>query len=244
METDLPIGKWELSYEQPTTRADNTPLQEGDIWLEMSYTSLIAFNAVKRDSIKVKIVRGRQYIGSEWVTKTISGYIDNRWIDDTFYLFSAELKVNRGEWQYGGHTLGSYAGHHQGVGGSMSVYETQISISASYLSTTNSAGFFYGYNDTPIDVTNFNRLKITVSSAEADVYNSDYVTVGLRKTKEVNSSMDKGFSIETTSSPRAFIFDISDLTGIYYFAFSLANYKRGDRHTSVNITGINLEHGE
>lgn len=241
VKTELPIGKWELSYEQPTTRPDGEPLQEGDIWLEMSYTSLIAFNAVKRDSIKIKIVRGRQYVGSEWVTKTISGYIGDKWIDDTFYLFSAELKVNRGEWHSGGYTVGHSSNFSSG---SISVNENYIYTYATYANNVNSAGYFYGYNDTPLDVTNFNRLKVTVSSARNDTYNADYVNVGLRTTKEVSSSMDKSFSIETTSSPRTFIFDISDIAGIYYFSFSLGNYKRGDQHTDVYITGINLEQGE
>lgn len=243
IKTDLPIGKWELSYEQPTTRPDGQPLQEGDIWLEMSYTSLIAFNAVKRDSIKIKIVRGRQYVGSEWVTKTISGYIDNKWIDDTFYLFSAELKVNRGEWHSGGYTVGSGSDFSSGQ---ISVNENYIYIYATYAYTGNSAGYFYGYNDTPLDVTNFNRLKVTVSSATVDDYNRKWFNVGLKKTKEVSSSLDKSLALENTSEAKTFVLDIGDITGIYYFGFSATNQKHitNNINPSAYIISISLEQGE
>lgn len=239
VKTDLPIGKWELSYEQPTTRPDGEPLQEGDIWLEMSYTSLITFNAVKRDSIKVKIVRGRQYVGSEWVTKTISGYIDNKWIDDTFYLFSAELKVNRGEWSTSEWSSPSkYLSR-----GQISASESNIYISLNYSGVANTDGYFVGTNNTPLDVTNFGKLKIVFNSLKKN--SSDIMEFGLRTEVTAGGPANSITIPYGSSSEQTFELDIKELTGIYYFSFYFADRDRSyDRGMNASIKSINLEQGE
>ena len=77
--TSTAIGEYQFSATQPTTRADGTALQSGDVWLKTSSAGLIEFNVLKKNKIMVKILGVYQYNNSTWGLKNSMVYKDSKW---------------------------------------------------------------------------------------------------------------------------------------------------------------------
>lgn len=77
--TDTAMGIYMFSAVQPRARADESELQEGDIWIVTGTESNISLNLMKKNSIVVCVTGAYQYNGTDWEEKEIQGYTGGQW---------------------------------------------------------------------------------------------------------------------------------------------------------------------
>ena len=92
--TDIEIGEWQFSADEPTTRADGTALVEGDIWICTNIYAGTTFNAFKKNGLEVNISYCRQYNGSTWIEKTAVIYLNGAWTDIDLVIFDGTTVKN------------------------------------------------------------------------------------------------------------------------------------------------------
>lgn len=72
VDTDMEIGEHEFSYVEPTTRADGSDLQNGDVWIQTDIDKAPAgFNAIKKNELMIYPIKLNQWTGSKW--KSVAG---------------------------------------------------------------------------------------------------------------------------------------------------------------------------
>ena len=80
--TDAEITGWAFSASEPENPVD------GDVWITIGTASMVAFNALKNNSIMVYPMTAKQYIGGAWVGVTAKSYQGGAWVDWFPYLYS------------------------------------------------------------------------------------------------------------------------------------------------------------
>ena len=85
VETDTPIGKHQFSWSTPSTRADGSPLQTGDIWGRCTSHTEIEINLFKNNTIKLPIQDIWMWNGTEWIWQNAKIYQNSAW-KDLYYL--------------------------------------------------------------------------------------------------------------------------------------------------------------
>ena len=94
IETDTAIGEWQFSATEPTTRADGTALQTGDVWICTNVYAGTSFNALKKNGLQVNMSYCRQYNGSSWVVKNFKIYTNNKWADIDLVIFDGKAVLS------------------------------------------------------------------------------------------------------------------------------------------------------
>ena len=79
----LPMGAWIVDGRPPTARADGTPLQTGDVWIESQTTSVSPFFALKATQVSglvANVIGAHVWNGSSWTPVQCKLFYDNAWI--------------------------------------------------------------------------------------------------------------------------------------------------------------------
>lgn len=66
----------------------------GQVWISTGTSSIMEFNALKKNGIQVYPISAKQYIGGAWVDKTAKSYQGGVWCDWMYDLY-----MDGGEWQ-------------------------------------------------------------------------------------------------------------------------------------------------
>lgn len=85
VDTDVPIGKWHFSATQPE-------LSEGDVWFTTGTSSIVEFNALKKNGIQVYPGSAKQYVGGAWEKKDAFSWQNGEWKAWTWFLNPSELE--------------------------------------------------------------------------------------------------------------------------------------------------------
>lgn len=86
VETDTAISEWQFSATEPTTRANGTALQNGDVWIQSLNKSDIAFNTLKKNGVIVYPSTAKQWDGTQWIVKNAQIYQNGTWKNLVYYI--------------------------------------------------------------------------------------------------------------------------------------------------------------
>ena len=135
--------------------------EEGTVWIQTGTTSLVAMNALKKNSIQVCPLNAKQYVGGAWALKDAETYQGGKWKDWAYWIIGN-----------GADGLGI-------TGGFTSNYENQWSFADDgsltfYKDIDNMYSSFNVPSKRTFDVTNYNSMTIKVSSFSR---NASYIGV-------------------------------------------------------------------
>ena len=205
------ITGWHFSMAQPTN------MTEGEIWFDISQSSRVSFNALKKNSVMIYPLNAKQYISGALVNVIANIYQNGKWVDWSLYLYNYgdECGDITGGWE-------SVYIYTEGYGnaGSLTKNSNNLQIKAS--SKSNIAV----RTANKIDLTDYNTIKIKSQCVSnnynsyvlhACVYSSGNYSAG---TSGAAASKSLGYSTEV----KEFSLDVSELSGFYEICFKLWAY--------------------
>ena len=212
--TDADMSGWVFSVEAPANP------EEGLVWIKVGNVDTFAFNALRRNGIVLCPMYAKQYIGSEWVTKTASIYQNGAWAEIITIL---KLYDN-------GDTFDAITGGWKKYGGG-SFGESWLHV---MVASDMKGVQFWTLNS--VDITGYSKLNAKVT----DFSRRCYIGVNNTLPKDRYWNTD-GFSNNTDCEAIANIsengtvtVDISELTGLFYIWI-------GEQGQNVeNATGCNI----
>ena len=211
--TDVPIGKWYFDSNRPDD------LQEGDVWFSVGTSSLVEFNALRKNGIQLYLLSAMQMIDGELYPHIAKIYQGGAWVD----LWDGELYDAGNQYEYitGGWQSG-------GSGGTATIGTDSLSVSApgpnknASITTKNM-----------IDLSRFNTLSVNVTSwSSGDNSNNRCQIRILDSTKQVIASAN-------VSSIREYTVNVSSLDKGYIQLYAYASASEDYTHRmTVNKIGL------
>lgn len=228
IDTDTEITSWVFGTTAPEAA-------EGMVWVQTGTTSPAEFNALKKNSIQVYPTMAKQYVGGAWVSKTAKTYRGGAWAEWALYLYKDGNLCEgiTGGWQTRGWLEGgngSYALEPTATYGTTSVTITS--------STTNSyqyTGVWEPKKD--IDLTNIKTIRFHVLSA---TISGQYLACDFgvhNRSNGTSGSHLARVNLETSTTPKYYDLDVSNISGSYDVALRLGG---GKTNISVTIDEIRL----
>ena len=212
--SDAEMTGWVFSMEAPANP------EEGLVWIKVGTVDTFAFNALRRNGIVLCPMYAKQYIGSEWITKTARIYQNGVWAEIVTML---KLYDN-------GDTFDAITGGWKNFGsGSFGDSWLHVMVGRSYHGVQ-----FWTMKS--VDLTGYSKLNAKVTDYSRTCY------IGVNNTLPKDRYWDtEGFSndsdceaISTIKENGTVIVDISELTGPFYIWI-------GERGQDVEIpTGCNI----
>lgn len=209
---------------------------DGTLWIQTGASSNMSFNALTKNGIQVYPIYAKQSINGEWVNKDMQIYQNGE-------LTEATLTVVPNHTDYGSTVWKGYC--------TSSSSNPSISVSSTSTSMTFNAYKNNGVSAAyvPVDVTGFSRMTIAGSYT---VPNSAYganlgISVGMFASP--SGSMATGYyhsgaKDDSTTTIAEKSYDISGLSGIYYFEVRATNYASSSdlvKKPTVNLTKVKFE---
>ena len=204
--TSTKITSYIFSATQPTGSA-------GMVWISVGTSSSVAFNALRKNSVKVYPLSAKQYISDAWVNMDAQIYQSGVWVvfsTAKYYIFRS-----------GEGAVESLKAYHE--------TNASISISKNEITTnyTNNVSFYATSLRTneKINLESFSILKM--SCKPSDVLDNSYAVFGLTNKAFTNADMEESafsakVSITESSSKQTFSVDISNITSSFYVGFLFA----------------------
>lgn len=214
--TDVAIGEYIISQATPTTRADGTALQAGDVWIEHGGTSELEINALKKNGIYIRMLAVAQWSGSAWVRKEAQLYKNGSWSAFVWKLYDNgdEVEVTTGGWSL----VSNYNSEYTESRTNEYIYLYTSSVS------NHKQGFFCTENT--IDLTNFNTIT-AVHTYKQNSYGL-FKPIAVHTDRDAPSKNDDfvaytGFSYkyDYEGTKETFTLDVSALSGGHYVGFAL-----------------------
>lgn len=214
--TNVAIGEWQFNGSKPTKRSDGSTLVAGDIYINITNTSTIKFNAFKKNGIILALFTAYQYDGSDWAGKTSSIYMNGAWVP----LLSDILNPSQGVDVTGG--MSKISGKTGMVSKTSTGYRVTQDVSSGDVV---SFGLYTNYK---IDVTNISTLTFTFSN-NVKFGSSDITGFYLLDDIPTSTSVVTSYAALasflshneqlTTVGKNTISLDVSSLTGSYYIYF-------------------------
>lgn len=221
--TSIPITSGIFSATQPTGAT-------GKVWIKTAASSAVAFNALKKNGIQVYPVAYFQHSGSAWEPKVGHVWQNGAWKATTLTVVPNSASYGSVEWTKS---------------------DSNVTVTASSTSTvikTYAKVSDPDYAYVPVDVSNYKKMTIagTFVSADASYQQGGTLNVGL--TSSPTGGQAVGFAEtgidnkETVSIPET-SYDISGLTGTYYFRVYHANPygTQADQQGTLTLTKVMFE---
>ena len=212
--TDAEITSWIFSAEEPS------PAEEGMVWFRVGTSSAVTFNALKKNNIQIYPISAKQYISGAWVSVNAESYQGGEWKAWIVYLYN-----NGDECENVSGGFEGQAFKPSGVTSSSITYPTFTKNADSM--TVSISQYYYGQvfakNSFPLD--DISAIEVVYSNASTGTF-------------LVTDTKGHGYTAAASAKPSGSgtaVIDVSNLTGDYYFAISMA-YTAG----SVTIHEIRL----
>lgn len=158
VETETEIAGWAFSVEEP-----DSP-EPGMVWINVSLSSIAAFNALKENGLQVYPLAVYQYIDDEWSFKPTRIFQSEEWV----LLWQGELYTPGDEWEAitGGWAADGYSVIFSGTSGT--VYTG--TKTESYMQTDYESGWYYYMFGTqlPIDLADVDHIEFDVTRVSGD----------------------------------------------------------------------------
>lgn len=207
--TDVEIGEWQCSSTHPTTRADGTTLQNGDVRIEAVFSDVSpSINILKNNAMFIKIIAAYQYIGGSWGNKTTKIYQNNVWNNSGLVLYAGKSMNTdiTGGWKEVESESITATQESDGIkftyNGNLSIREAAV------------------YTKKKIDLTNYSRLTAEIESVVADNdYLAAHLSLGITKYNTASNPEYKAktsiWTYEQQDKTKVSL-DISSFTGTYF----------------------------
>lgn len=203
--TDAEITGWAFSPEAPESPA------EGLVWIKTGLSSAVAFNALKKNGLRVCPIQAKQFLSGAWADKTAKSFLGGAWTD----WWNGELYAagNLYESVTGGWTSDETSG-----APAITYGESSMTIKATAAGANKKVR-----TGKKIDMSGWSTLTFEGAHENAGAYN----LMGL---------LDDGkASVASVILRDGHSLDISSLTGEYYVYFQVRDTSR----TTV-VTGLYL----
>lgn len=198
--TDVPIGAWYFSATQPENMA------EGEVWFLTGSSSSVAFNALKKNSLRVYPGSAKQYINGAWLDVTAKTYQGGVWADWFLKIFES------------------------GKGALLPMKSAQLSYSSCQIANdairTTATHVNHLCNATcgteePIDITPFSKLVCEANCASWVDYGAPSILIGTGGVSTDWGSVGHVAStkLNVTNSRVKYELDISNINGEYYVLY-------------------------
>ena len=213
--TEVSITDVIFSHTEPTAGSGGTALSGGEIWVKTGNSSVVSFNALKKETLMVYPVAVFQYDSASmsFLRKEAKTYISGIWADWNvlYYDHGEEFADLTGGWTV--------------VPSNATAVKNDTNI---YL-YVDSTGNAWAYTNNPVDITAISTLEFSISRP----YSHGACRIGVVKTKPNSShnplnSMAAYTSVTSrVSKETPYSVDVSALTGLYYLVFLEAGEKDG-----------------
>jgi hypothetical protein len=195
--------------------------QEGWVWIKAGTESGVAFNALKKNRIQLYPLSAKQYISGAWVDKTAKSYQGGKWVD----WWNGQLYDNGNQYT---EVTGGWAAYAYKISTSgsdptkptLTVGSNNLKLS---FATASSGGYRAGalFTEKAIDVTNYSKLTMTVSSYSNGADGKP--GFGLTKNKANSFTSAASTTIDSTGTKTV---DISKLSGTYYVYLEMSGVNK------------------
>lgn len=220
VKTDTEITRWALSPVQPQSPSN------GAVWIKTGSSGEHAFNALKKNEIRVYPQGAKQYVASKWVDIEYLCYQNGKWIEgvSTAFVF-----------QNGAFTKGSF-GYTPLPSSGNEPFVTIMDNSIGMYCAGSLTGF---WTTEKFDLRNYSKVIFVVKSMEYDE-SAGAVTFDVSSStdSEANAA-STSVPIRNTSSITEHVIDVSSLNDSYYVRAAIQ--RSGSGHSIVYIKEIRLE---
>lgn len=231
--TDAEITNWFFSAEEPESPT------EGMVWFSTGTTSLIEFNALKKNGIMVYPMSTKQYIGGAWVDVTAKTYQNGAWVDTGLYLVQSGVDITSltGGWQDAtwGQSVSDW------------VYPTPT-FSDGAMSISYSGSKLGCWGKSTINGIDLTDIKSIVITCDATAKGNSYSTSGMNATismyvaESPSSAPAARLDIVAKGSESGTLtLDVSSLTGEYYIGFFSFGWVDGGLTTNIKVYDFELK---
>lgn len=220
--TDAEITGWVFSPEAPESPA------EGLVWIKTGLFSAVAFNALKKNGLRVCPIQAKQRISGAWADKTAKSLLGGNWADwwdgSTLYDSGDEIEPTTGGWSEQAFKASNDVGKPKAPTVTKGAENMKVDL-AGY-----SGGSYYCgclMTENAVDLTGFTSLKINITAITSNVY------------IRVSSAHSDGYTSEASlqiSKTGESALDISSISGEKYIAIAIAQV-----NASVTFDRIWLE---
>lgn len=200
--TETPITSWIFSATEPS------PAAPGMVWISTGTSSLIEFNALKKNGVQVYPISVTQYVSGAWIGKTAKSYQSGAWVDWINYLYKDGNQYTdlTGGWAVYKENNGGYDVSFENDGIEVTYNGAQSNWNAS------------AYTIKKIDVTNYTTL--TADVAYIHHYSDSKFILGLNSSPGNTSIFTHSQSLaKTADDTYPVTVDLSDLSGSFYIGF-------------------------
>jgi hypothetical protein len=191
VKTEDEISAWVFSAEAPTE-------QEGLVWVEIGISSPIAFNALKKNTLRVYPQSCAQFIGGEWVNKDFMIALDGQFVSSTRYILTEGISNK------------TFVMSGNGTSGSSLPYLWARSGTASW------SGRSYYYYPDPIDLTPYKTIYFIGKGANSGGWGESSAWYIGQSPTSIAASID----MTSQTSEVTKTLDVSSLTGEYYIGMT------------------------
>lgn len=220
--TSTTISSWIFQSTQPSGTS-------GRVWIKTASSSSAPFNALKSNSLYTYPIAAYQYSGSAWVTKTAKIYQSGSWKSWTLTVVPNSSSYPNTAWT-------TYSSSTD------SGYQPSITVSSSSAVMKFSVYKNSGSNRiyVPVDVTGYTKMTIAGNYvAPNNAYGTDF-SMNIGMYASATGSLAAGYTNRTTKDDTTVTisetsYDISSLTGTYYFEAHVINNASSSSYT-VNPT--------
>ena len=206
--TSTTITDWVFSATQPTGAT-------GRVWISTSTSSLVEFNALKKNGIQVYPISAKQYVGGAWVGVTAKTRQNGAWVD----WWDGYLFKNGDE--YESVTGGWVSAPKAYSAGTNAVAAKITKADGTITASPNGDGGCILYTANKIDLSGYSTLIFDGKVSNATAYES---LANMRVWSEIGSYSTSN-AVATASLQRnvdgEVTLDVSGLDGEYYIGFGL-----------------------
>lgn len=211
--TATEITSWAFSATEPEAPVD------GMVWITTGTSSIIEFNALKKNGIQVYPISAKQYISGAWIPITATIYQNGEWVAWIVYLY------NNG-------TLRSPLTSAV----TKMLNSTTVKFNSDNITyyDTNNAGNVGGFAfDNKIDVSNFKTLRAKCRVSFATTATAKY-KFGISKAKSTSTSnMVAVASIPYSTNAVYVDVPIAEYSGEYYLVFSCGGISLESQYVEI-----------
>lgn len=188
----------------------------GMVWIYTGTSSVVAFNALKKNSVMVYPISAKQYVGGAWVDVSAKSYQGGVWVD----WWNGELYTYGNEWA--GITGGWYGVNvaSNAVTGSSNVVVTKNADYIELRLATDGQKNCMLLTNSPIDLTDFSTVSFTgyISQGKADPNRGAYGYLNIYQDISANSTLVQVArqNISNDGKESTVTIDVSDLNGLHH----------------------------
>lgn len=220
--TDTAITSWVFSADAPESPA------EGLVWIKTGLSSAVAFNALKKNGLRVCPIQAKQRLSGAWANKTAKSFLGGAWTDwwdgSTLYDSGDEIEPTTGGWSAQAFKASNDVGDPKAPTVTKNAENMKVEL-AGY-----SGGKYYCgclMTNNAVDLTGFTTIKFNITAITSRVY--------LRVASAHSNSYTSEASLQISKNGE-YALDISSITGGKYIAIAISQ-----ANASVTFDKIWLE---